>query len=670
MGRTRFRAVACLAALCLLAPVAATTTAVGQPEGGVAVAAARIDGLLDELRGSPSESIDDTAFARRAYLDVVGRIPDLGELRVFLADPAADRRDRLVDALLASPGHRSHMANAWADQLRLKSDLGRDVSGEPLRHWIRQSLEQGDPYDDMVHALLVAEGPAHALGNGATGLLMRDAGMLEDSMANTARAFLGTRIECAQCHDHPYESWTQEQYFGMVAFTGGMEYRLDLVDLPAGEALIELRRELLAEQSDRLAKGALKRAMRPLVAGISGGGTAEVLMPDDAEQHAGEPVRAVTFTGEVVGPDPQSRGRRNHLRRIDVGSRASLADWITGNSHGLFARVIADRTWARLMGRGVIEPLDDVWAGRLRHPELMAELERLMLELDYDMTAFQRVLLRTRAWRAPALAPDDEAAGLTAPALRRLSAEQVWDSLLTLVVPELDATLEPALTAAAQEVYDGFEQAMQDPRGVLTERFEQQLLRQSDREAFQALRREARLAGRAGREDGKAHAKALARALRRAERLGDERGAAELREQLQAAGVSLAARAARRGLLRASELEQPAPPDHLLARFGQSDRERVDGAEREDAVPQALALLNGFVERELLGFERAALWSALEDAPSTDARLAWAWLAVLGRPPDDAERALWSDAWAADPDTALHDMVWCLTNSLEFLFEP
>lgn len=638
-----------------------------------AAAAERIDKALASLREAPLATIDDATFARRAYLDVVGRIPSFDELTEFLGDRAADKRDRLVDALIDSPGHRSHMANSWADLLRLKDELGRSLSGEPLKHWIRQSLEEDAPYDDMVRELLVAEGPAHAPGNGATGHLMRDAGMLEDSMANTVRAFLGARIECAQCHDHPYEPWTQEQYYAMVAFTGGMEHKLDLKDLAFGGPLIDLRSELVADRG-RLAKGAFSRAMRPYTKGIEGSGTAEVAMPDDAAHRPGEPVRAATFTGEVLGPDPRGKGKKGRGKRVEVGSRESLADWVVGNDHGLFARAIANRTWERLMGRGVIEPLDDVWSAMPRHFGLMGELERLMLEVDYDLDAFQRAVLRTDAWRAPALGPDDDGAGLLAPARRRLSAEQVWDSLVTLVVPDVDATLQPALTEGAREVYADFGAAVDDPVAAVTERFEAQYLRLTDRATYQSVKRttkaEAKQAERSAEAALKEQTQPLRKALRKAKKKGDDERVEGLAEELEAAGVVRVSRAERRGLTRASELPQPAPADHLMARFGQSDREQLDGGHREDSVPQVLALLNGFVERNILKDDQGVLMKALGETDDSHEVLERAWISVLGRGPTVTERGLWARDLHGERDAAIDDLVWCLVNSHEFLFTP
>jgi len=191
-------------------------------------ASAELDRLLDEelrVRGvRPSERIDDDEFCRRAWLVIAGRIPTAGELASFVADRSKGKRDDLVDRLLASPAHVSHAFNRWADVLRIQSRGMRGTSGEPYAHWLKQALADDRPYDELVRELLTAQGPAHARGNGATGWYLRDLGMPLDNLSNAMRTFLGTRMECAQCHDHPFDTWTQKQFYELAAFTGGMRY--------------------------------------------------------------------------------------------------------------------------------------------------------------------------------------------------------------------------------------------------------------------------------------------------------------------------------------------------------------------------------------------------------------------------------------------------------------
>ncbi len=192
----------------------------------------RISNEIDRLINDQLESTQqpnhprtsDEVFLRRVYLDIAGRIPTIQEATRFLESSSEGKRSELIDQLLDSYGYVSRQFNFFADLLRVQS-RARNVNGQPYIDFIKDSLSENKPYDQFVRELLCASGPMIEKGNGATGYYLRDLGMPEDNMSNTIRIFLGTRLECAQCHDHPFDKWTQRQYFEMVAFTGGMTYR-------------------------------------------------------------------------------------------------------------------------------------------------------------------------------------------------------------------------------------------------------------------------------------------------------------------------------------------------------------------------------------------------------------------------------------------------------------
>lgn len=649
------------------APVPAAPTA--------AERAAALDRLIDGAdAGVTAERVDDRTWLRRLALDVLGRLPTLDETAAFLVDREPDRDGRWVDRWLDAPGHRSRMQTWWSDLLRARSDLARRTSGEPLRHWIRDRLERGVPYDEMVTELLTAEGPAHAPDNGATGFLLRDREMPEDSMANTARVFLGTRIECAQCHDHPFEPWTREQFFGMVAFTGGLEYEVDVDDLPVGSAADALAEQLRREQGGRV-KQPIKRVLRPVTNGLSGSGTASVRLPDEHGEPTDTWVHATTILDGVPGPAVERPAPTRKQRRrgrepepLPVDSRAALASWMTAPENPRFHRVLANRLWSLVFGRGLVEPLDDLRPDVApSHPALLDALEQLVLDLDHDVDAVLAVLLRTRAYRrlaAPADTPWQQPP--TAPVVRRLAAEQIWDALLTLAKPDVDQTLGPARHHAAAEVYAEYEALAAADRQTLAALVEREVLRRTDKDAFRALRD----AERKGQRQQRQERKGLLRELRGARVEGD-------RERMDDLGAALSARGldpegprpvSKKDLVRASELPSPAPPGHLLAVFGQSTGELVDGARREANVPQALTLLNGFVDEHLLGRRQAALARALKPLRRPGQRVDACFAAVLCREPSVEERALWTAVLDADLRQGSEDLVWTLVNSHEFLF--
>ncbi len=611
-------------------PAQAPTRSVAEvARSRIGAAAVKIDRLLEkglqQRQLAPSALLDDAAFARRAYLDIAGRNPSLPEIEAVLLDARADKRARLVDHLLDSPGYVSNESNFWFDLLRVKSRQ-RQLSGEPFAHWIRDSIRTGVPYDQFVAAMVTATGAAHEDGNGATGFLLRDMNMPHDAMANTLRLFTGTRLECAQCHNHPFESWKQRDFFAMAAFYGGLQYRME-VDR---DTQLALRKEL--QNGDDRQKQQARRALQTMTAGLRGSGSGQERLPqdyayDDAAPRT--PIAATTIFGpkvEVRQPKTAaSAGRTKQARagtkQADAGSRRVFADWLTSPNNERFSRVLVNRTWQRLFGRGLTDPVDDYKEdSKAVHPELERYLEQLLVELDFDVRQFQRVLLSTRLYQQQCLAEDppvDAAYAFQAPLPQRLRAEQVWDSLVTLVNFEIDATLRDP-SERARAVYERqAKMTSGDPEAILAA-----IQRRPDPEAT-------------------------------------------IRERLTQLAAARGGNRANGSLLRASDLEQPAPQSHLLRQFGQSDRETIDGATRAVTVPQAMTLMNGLLVAD--GADAAKAIAAPEEAP---AKIRRAYYAVLARDPSPREAARWTAELAARPREALADLLWVLCNSNEFRSRP
>ncbi|MFM7593979.1 MAG: DUF1549 domain-containing protein, partial [Isosphaeraceae bacterium] len=188
--------------------------------------AATIDTLVESAlaRGGqkPNPESNDFQFLRRVYLDANGIIPTLAQSSDFLNDKKKTKRVDLIDKLLSSPGYASHLYNYWADVLRLVDRSNNNRYLRPYEDWVRQSLQKNMHFDDMVREMLSAEG--RVLDTPATGYVLRDAGMPLDNLNNTIRIFLGTRIGCAQCHDHPFDRWKQKEFYQLAAFGGGVQY--------------------------------------------------------------------------------------------------------------------------------------------------------------------------------------------------------------------------------------------------------------------------------------------------------------------------------------------------------------------------------------------------------------------------------------------------------------
>jgi len=639
-------------------------------------AAKRIDQTLEkalaQLGHAPTPLASDAEFLRRCYLTITGRIPSVAEAEAFAADPSNDKRARLVDALLDSPGYTSHAANFWFDLLRVKSRL-RQLSGEPFAHWIREAVRTSMPYDEFVTAMVTATGAAHAEGNGATGYLLRDMNMPHDAMANTLRIFTGTRLECAQCHNHPTESWKQREFFAMAAFYGGLQYR---VDLPADtqRALREI-----AQGADDRQKAATRRAIQSASIGLRGAGTGVERLPQDYaydDLAPRSPIPAASIFGpkaKVDQPKTQASTPRRPTRRDDatqrakdVDSRRVFAEWLASKDNERFTRTISNRMWQRVFGRALTEPLDDLKDdSKSALPEVEQVLQRLLVEFDFDLRQLQRALLSTRLFARESIATDSDAPFFfQGPFQQRLSAEQIWDSLLTLQDERIDERLSPTGARARgsyarqEGLYSGDAEKIADA-----------LQRRPDLEAQAQVRQQMIARRREQDAQRQERVRELTQQLLQARRSGDKAQVAELMKQRQELALPSPEEAAAAlrdgGYARASDLEQPASSSHLLRQFGQSDRETMDGASRAASVPQALSLLNG-----PLGNAAGSLARRIAAAPDTASRIRIAYLGVLTRSPNAVELELWSREFEQRGKDAAADLLWVLINSHEFRFCP
>lgn len=644
--------------------------------------AAKIDALLakglkrNRLEAQPL--VDDATFVRRAYLTIVGRIPNLKETENFLGDQNPEKRAVLLDLLLDSPGRTSHFSNYWFDLLRVKSRM-RQLSGEPFAHFVRTSVRDDLPYDEFVRQMIVADGAAHGRDNGATGHLMRDTGMPHDSMANTVRLFLGTRLECAQCHNHPFDHWTQKQFFGMAAFFGGIRYRDD-------SAMANYRgmRQKLANEPQRTRAAAL-RLVRRLTQGVHGSGSGVEQLPKDYQYDDARPmstVKADTIFGANVklrypsstrsrSMSKRAKARRRNQKTTGIESRDALADWMTDKKNPMFAKTIANRMWARTFGAGLVEPIDD-WKKKTKplHPELLRELEKLMVRVDFDLRQFERVLVHTQLFQR-AVEEQDATPGVApffqGPVLHRMSAQQVWDSLLTLVFDDVDERLRDPDTRAESVYANHDELKNADAEKILA------MIKGGNRGMMQSMqkqRREEAKAAQRREQQARKRARPLLRELEEARRDGDLPKVNELRKRLEQMGVNLGSRAAKgaeRDLLRASDLEQPARLGHVLRQFGQSDRETIDASTDVATVPQVLTLMNGFLDQRVLNGD-SALRRDLTLANDGERRVRVAYLTMLNREPTKEESDRWRRLIAVNGRKAIDDLVWVLCNCNEFRF--
>ena len=319
---------------------------------------------LQSLGITPSQPADDAKFLRRVHLDLIGRLPTPEEVRTFLADGDAQKRSRIVDELLQRPEYADHWAAKWADLLRpnpyrvgIKAVMTYDA-------WIRDCFRQNKPYDQFVRELVTAQGSTWE--NGAT-VLFRDRREPPEMTTLVSQLFLGVRLECARCHHHPFEKYSQDDFYSFAAFFARTGFKGTGLSPP-----------------------------------ISGSEEIVLLKKTGSVEHP--------LTRQTLAPRPLF-GEAPQLAGDDTDPREALAAWMTSDENPFFAKVIVNRVWADLMGRGLVEPVDDLRA--TNPPTNGPLLEALAAEFraqKYDLKKLLRTITTSYVYGLSSLPSDRNAA--------------------------------------------------------------------------------------------------------------------------------------------------------------------------------------------------------------------------------------------------------------------
>ena len=635
---------------------------------------------------------DDEVFLRRIYLDVVGRIPTLEETKSFLNSKSKNKRANLIDELLDSYGFVSHQFNYWADVLRIQSRINK-VVGQPYIDFVKDSLEANMPYDQFVVELLSAEGKMLAPESSAVGYYLRDLNMPEDNMSNTVRVFLGTRLECAQCHDHPFDKWTQRDYFEMVAFTGGINYG-------GGNFLGQLTKEerqkiqaLRKESGEDFAR--MRRFLSTSQMGVYGSGTGLARLPEGFMGSDGEENEVVVgktmFEKEVLvdAAPPKTRTskskkkRKNNRRQQfipgakEVGSRKAYAMWLTSEENPRFATTIANRLWKQAFGLALIEPVDVIEDNtEASNEELMAYLTEAMIELKFDRKQFLRAIYNSRSYQSVATAEDVSdplTHAFNGPVVRRMSAEQIWDSLLALTVPDTDRRTSANPYPRLAKTNELIAAISNNEEGALDNLIEFSQNWKNKGKADGAMMASYKSKGR----EIKAEMKRMNKEIVKAQRARNTAKAKSLMLKRAEKMQTLKSELSRGKYARASELPSPAPAGHFLRQFGQSDRDQIENSNRDPAVPQVLSMMNGMIENQIVKDPNTVLMSNLlkmqgsqrgsREANEIDA-INTVFLTMLNREATRKEQRQWRTDLKTDFKSGYGDLIWTLANSNEFIF--
>ncbi|MEP2774777.1 MAG: DUF1549 domain-containing protein [Luteolibacter sp.] len=589
-------------------------------------------------KGLPVPAVtDDATFMRRAFLVSIGRIPTAEEALSFLEIDDDTKRAALVQYLVNSPGYSSHMSNWAFDLLRLRDSQSGGYSFQAYRHWIRTAMQDNMPWNEFVTRLVASSGNGWDPETASVGYYTIDRGMPLDNLANTMRIFLGTYMECAQCHDDPFGDTERMDFYNLAAFTEGQGQ-------VNGGAFSGVFREYQQDRVQKPDEYRLARFVRNEVYGLSlsGGGDGRIKLPSDYQYRDGSP-------GEMVGGrTPFGKSVRTSDRTRDGEGREKLAEWMTQETGPQFPGVIANRMWERIMGKGIYEPVDQYMeAEKTVYPELTRYITQVMKDLDYDLKAFQHVLMLTKTFQfatnpnPSTLVGGDDFHGRK---IERLTAEQIWDSLITLADgnPDLKPIRKPEM------------RVMVNRGSVLPDT---DMVKFS--EEFLSLKTE---------EEVREHFNGLLDLVAGSEGKGKGRKNRDADEDMMSMSGSEGRSYGKDAPVRASELPSPAPQDHFLYTFGASGREVVEGASLEPNVGQVLSMMNGFVQRQLVNNDRAHLYKSLQGATTDEERIRRVYVAILNRPPTDEELGWMLEELDAQGEDGFRNIVSALIMSSEFLF--
>ena len=356
---------------------------------------------LEQLQILPSELCNDEEFVRRVYLDVIGALPDVNETQAFLADTAPDKRARLIDSLLERPEFAEFWALKWGDLLRIRNAKVSLPGVHKFHRWLVAAFRDNMPYDEFARELLTASGSTFV---NPPANYYRTAAETNDCTETTSQLFLGIRIQCAKCHNHPFERWSQDNYYGIGAFFNRVQRK---PGVNPEEQVIWVAR------------------------------AGEVTQPRTGKQM--QPWLPLSGSTELAGEDDR---------------RDTFVDWLVKPENPFFAKVEVNRMWGHLMGRGIVEPVDDF---RDSNPPSSASLLTALADdfanNGYDRRRVLRTILNSRTYQLSSRKNEFNANDVkyfSHATTRLLSAEQLLDAICRVTsVAEKFAGL-PAGTTATQ----------------------------------------------------------------------------------------------------------------------------------------------------------------------------------------------------------------------------
>ena len=627
-------------------------------QSDVRVYAQRIDNLVNDYRNNrgvrSAGPINDSKFVRRIYLDVIGRIPTHAEREAFLQDHGEDKRERLTNKLLNGEGYTQNFFQMWADVLRVyHSGQNNNISKIHYSEWVKDAIRRNMPYDKMAFELISAIGLPHQ--NGAVGFVNRDRQMPADHMANTVQTFLGIQLQCAQCHDHPFDRWNRKDFLSMQSFYGATSWGgTNKPPSPKGKKKKSGKMEMTpASDDDEISKveallriDGRKKAVGNLAKNHFIDGVWEpkflqwVKLPKDYQYKDGK--QKYVQPRVLFGEQPN----------IDESPRRAFARWIASRDNPYFVKLLGNRLWKNAMGVGLIEPIDEItYSTEGNLPGLLNEISHQLKLMDFNVKDFLRVLYRTEVYQQAVMTGDMPEDYMdyhySGRPLQRMTAAQIWDSLLTLAIKDPDErkgfgvpAIQPDYRKLVEKMWFSY-----DDMVINLTKYQTTLNELSDPSIafFKESGQKAapNLLNPINKKPGKGSYWALS-------------GISDPRWQ----GVN-------RKLVRATELKSPADEYHFLRQFGQSDRKTIGSGRNSGSITQALTLLNGPMH-ELLSSKQSAI-AELLNQQSGNGRWSFLFKSVLGRDPSLRELNA-ANELVRDEDRPEQMVLWALLNTREFLY--
>jgi hypothetical protein len=358
----------------------------------------------------PSELCNDGEFLRRASLDIIGTLPTTEEVIAFLGDVSPDKREKLVETLLGRPEYATYWSLKWADVLRVRGGSNDDTKNKidglntravKFRDWIHQQLADNRPYDKIVRDIITVDGPTTGPDSNAPILWYLELKNAEGLVEDTAQAFLGTRVQCARCHHHPFEKWSQHDYWSLAGYFSHVEWRVgvDKKGKPVKDG-----KPVRDSESARVGQ----------------------LVAINPEKTLSDPQGNVYDTPTPLGgsiPEAQSND----------DPRDDLVDWIVHPNNPFFARALVNRYWGHFFGRGIVEPVDDMReTNPPSNPELLDALAQDFVANKFDLKRVVRTICTSRTYQLSSAANETNRDDLKHGSRflpQRLSAEVLYDAL-------------------------------------------------------------------------------------------------------------------------------------------------------------------------------------------------------------------------------------------------